>query len=209
MEENIAILIADLSGYTALTETHGALSAADMIDRFMEIVNKSLIGDSKLHSRTGDEVVIVSPSADDLITTAILLIQSTSGERNFLQVHGGLHYGPILKRNENYFGTTINLASRIAASAGAGKFCCSSSYLDALKNKSAFTFHSKGRQRFKNLSEEPEVSELVISDLTSFHIDPTCKMLVNEHENAVPHPTDPEVYFCSKHCLDIYLKTHS
>jgi class 3 adenylate cyclase len=27
MEENIAILMADLSGYTALTETHGAVSA--------------------------------------------------------------------------------------------------------------------------------------------------------------------------------------
>jgi len=38
MEENIAILIADLSGYTALTETHGAASAADIIDKYIQIV---------------------------------------------------------------------------------------------------------------------------------------------------------------------------
>ncbi len=30
MERNVAILMADLSGYTALTETHGSVSAADL-----------------------------------------------------------------------------------------------------------------------------------------------------------------------------------
>ena len=43
MEENLAILMADLSGYTALTETHGAVSAANLIDRYVEIVEKCLV----------------------------------------------------------------------------------------------------------------------------------------------------------------------
>jgi hypothetical protein len=30
MEQNITILIANLSGYTALTETHGSVVAADL-----------------------------------------------------------------------------------------------------------------------------------------------------------------------------------
>jgi len=37
MEENIAILMADLSGYTALTETHGLSLAADLIDRYVKL----------------------------------------------------------------------------------------------------------------------------------------------------------------------------
>jgi len=45
MEQDIAILIADLSGYTALTETHGASSAADLVDKYVEIVNNSLAGE--------------------------------------------------------------------------------------------------------------------------------------------------------------------
>jgi class 3 adenylate cyclase len=44
MEENIAIMMADLSGYTALTETHGPSSAADLIDKYMEIVETCLVG---------------------------------------------------------------------------------------------------------------------------------------------------------------------
>ena len=45
--EKIAILIADLSGYSALTETHGAVSAADLIDKYLGIVEDCLVGDSK------------------------------------------------------------------------------------------------------------------------------------------------------------------
>src|SRR6187431_177061 len=101
MEENIAILMADLSGYTALTETHGAASAADLIDRYVEIVEDCLIGDSKLQERVGDEVMIVSSSADFLLSTAALIIKKTSKEENFLQVHGGLHYGSVLKKNNS------------------------------------------------------------------------------------------------------------
>ena len=53
MEQDIAILIADLSGYTALTEIHGSLSAADLIDKYVDIVNASLIGDSRLQEFLG------------------------------------------------------------------------------------------------------------------------------------------------------------
>lgn len=204
MEQNIALLIADLSGYTALTETHGASSAADLVDQFIEITCACLTGDSHLHDRVGDEVIIISSSADDLLTTAIMLMQNTAGVNNFLQLHGGLHYGKILKRDNNYFGTTINLASRIASKATPGTFWCSEDYIKALTNQHAFKFESKGRHRFKNLSDENEVFELIIDNPKSFHIDPVCRMLINEKENAVPHPHEHTVFFCSSHCRDIY-----
>src|SRR6478672_10774878 len=117
MEENIAILMADLSGYTALTETHGAISAADLIDKYIQIVEDCLVGDSHLKERTGDQVMIVSASPDCLLSTAVTIMKNTSQEENFLQVHGGLHYGNVLKRNNSYFGSAINLTARIAAKA--------------------------------------------------------------------------------------------
>jgi hypothetical protein len=46
MEQELAILIADLSGYSAMTEIHGSFSAADMIDKYITIVNDSLVGNS-------------------------------------------------------------------------------------------------------------------------------------------------------------------
>src|SRR4249919_3316725 len=117
MEKNVAILMADLSGYTALTEVHGALSAANLIDRYIAIAENCLVGDSRLHQRTGDELMFVSDSPDAMLATAKRLAVATAGEAYFLQVHGGLHYGKLLKRGGNYFGTAINLTARIASKA--------------------------------------------------------------------------------------------
>ena len=137
MEQNIAILVADLSGYTALTETHGALSAADLIDRYIEIVNNSLVGDSYLHERVGDEVMIVSASPDNLLSTAAVLLSNALQQYKFLHIHGALHYGKVLKRNNSFFGSAINLTSRIASQAKPGIFLCSDDLLNALTDKNA------------------------------------------------------------------------
>lgn len=208
MEQDIAILIADLSGYTALTETHGSFTAADMIDKYVEIVNDCLAGDSVLHQRVGDEVMIVSTSADDLARTAILLIERCSAQHNFLQLHGGLHYGKVLQRSNHYFGAAINLTSRIASNAAKGTFWCSHQFINALQEKDKFTFRSQGKQSFKNISEENEVLELVIDTVKPFHIDPVCKMLIHKKETAVRHPQQ-DIFFCSANCRDIYLKQFS
>jgi class 3 adenylate cyclase/YHS domain-containing protein len=204
MEENIAILMADLSGYTALTETHGASGAADMIEKYLGIVRDCLVGDCHLHGVVGDEVVVVSNSPDHLIYTALLLIQNTSNEDNFLQVHGGIHFGKILKRNNNYFGTTINMASRITNKATPGTFWCSREFVTALSNQSAFTFQPKGKHRFKNLSKESEMFELVTDHPKALYIDPVCRMVISKEENAIQHSDAPDIFFCSTNCLDIY-----
>lgn len=202
VEENIAILIADLSGYTALTETHGAASAADLIDKYVEIVEACLVGDSELIERTGDEVMIVSSSADFLLSTAALIIQRTSKEENFLPVHGGLHYGNVLKRKNGYFGAAVNLTARIAAKANPGTFWCSTDFNDALTDKFTFRLEPKGKHRLKNINEEKELAEVLIVPVDSLVIDPVCRMLILDKTIAVQHPEIAGLFFCSQACLD-------
>jgi class 3 adenylate cyclase len=209
MEHKIAILIADLSGYTALTETHGPATAADMIDKFLGIVENCLVGDCTLHQRVGDEVLIVSPSPDNLLTTAVMLIQKCAVEHHFLQLHGGLHYGELLKRNDHFFGSPLNLTSRIAAKASKGSFWCTREFRDQLKNPSEFTFLSKGKYHFKNVTGEIEVFELQVGNTITFDIDPVCRMVIQKRENAIPHPTQKNLFFCSEDCLYIYSNTLS
>jgi adenylate cyclase len=205
MEKNIAILMADLSGYTALTETHGSVAAADIIDKYLGIVENCLVGDCRVHERTGDELMIVSTSPDFLLATALTIGKNTSNEENFLLVHGGLHYGKVLMRGNSYFGTAINLTSRIAAKANAGTYWCSEEFANALSDKSMCTLTKKGNQLFKNINKEREVFELCIEDRRTFHIDPVCRMMILDPKNAIPHPTDDNQYFCSSDCLEIYI----
>lgn len=199
--------MADLSGYTALTEIHGSVAAADLIDKYIGIVENCLVGDSKLHERTGDEIMIISASPDCLLATALLIGTHISNEENFLQVHGGLHYGKVLKRANSYFGSAINLTSRIAAKANAGTYWCSEEYVNALSYKSVFTLKSKGNHHFKNISKEKEVFELCIEERKAFYIDPVCRMQILDPNNAIPHPTEGNRYFCSSNCLQNFMTT--
>jgi adenylate cyclase len=60
----VAILMADLSGYTAATEIHGAQSAFNLIQTYLRIADESLHGQSKILERIGGQIVIVSETAD-------------------------------------------------------------------------------------------------------------------------------------------------
>ncbi len=208
MEKNIAILMADLSGYTALTETHGSVSAADLIDKYVRIAKNCLVGDTKLHQRTGDEIMFISDSPDFMLATALKLEANTANEENFLQVHGGLHFGKVLKRADNYFGSAVNLVSRIAAKSVAGTFCCSEEFVTSIADKSVCTFKSNGYHRFKNINEEKEIFELGIERAKTNYIDPVCRMLILNPQNAIHQPNKDEIYFCSSECLEVYQEVH-
>ncbi len=207
MEKDIAILMADLSGYSALTETHGPVSAADLIDKYIHIAENCLVGDCKLHQRTGDEIMFVSDSPDFLLATALKLEANIVGEDNFLQVHGGLHFGKVLMRGDHYFGSTVNLVSRIVAKATAGTFWCSDDFVNSITDQSLCTFTSKGKYLFKNMSEEKEVFELSTKKAKAGYIDPVCRMLILHPKNAIRYPGEDELYFCSQQCLEIYKAT--
>ncbi len=209
MEKYIAILMADLSGYTALTETHGAMLAADLIDKYIHIAKNCLVGDSKLHQRTGDEIMFVSDYPDNLLATALNLEANTTNEENFLQVHGGLHFGKVLKRADNYFGSTVNLVSRIAANAIAGTFWCSGDFVNSLKDKSICAFKSKGNHLFKNINGPKEIFEVTMEKTKTNYIDPVCRMLIVNPQNAIHHPNEEELYFCSSQCLEEYQANRS
>ena len=202
MEKELAIMIADLSGYTALTEVHGAHQAADLIEKFVELVEESLIGSSYLQERRGDEVLVMAEQPEDLLATSYLLHQRTACMHGFLQLHGGLHFGSLLERKGNYFGTAINFTARIASVASPGHFWCSNHFRQQIRRD---VFRSKGTFSLRNLEEAYELFEIIMEPVSFLAVDPVCRMLIMEKEKAFSHPDALEVYFCSEECLGIFL----
>lgn len=189
-----------------MTETHGPTSAADIIDKYMDIVSSCLYGSSRLHERTGDAVMVVAENPDELMETARLILQHTAPVHHFLQVHGGIHYGSVLKRGNGYFGSAINVTARIAAKADPGSFWCSADMAAMLQNPAAWLLKPKGKHSFKNVAGELELWELTHNQ-PRFFIDPVCKMMIHDPAAAVPHPAQQQLFFCSHYCLETYLKS--
>jgi adenylate cyclase len=205
MSRDVAILMADLSGYTATTEIHGSESALEIIKTFMRIAGESLHNTSRILERIGDQIVIVSESADDAAITANKLLSRCHKEINFLPIHVGLHYGTVLQSEGSFYGTVINVAARLASEANKGEILCSEAFTNALIDKQDFMFGEFRSLKFKNIMHPIRVAVLMGVDIHPLHnLDPVCKM------NLGPNATHSVVYegiiyhFCSEECMHIF-----
>jgi class 3 adenylate cyclase len=208
-ELEASFLIADLAGYTSLTETHGDLLAVNIVYRYMEILKSCLNPDSKFVERIGDEVLIMSVNPKDLLLTAINLLNAIENENDFPSIHIGLHFGKILIREGKYFGTTLNLTSRISSHSTGGQILCSREMVDLIGNQNDFDFIKLGDIRFKNISNPVEVFEVKVKHgAIHLAIDPVCKMQVNKKDTqSIISLRDTTFYFCSRDCSKKFLNS--
>jgi len=207
-ELKTSFLIADLAGYTSLTETHGNLSAAKLVLRYVEIVKMSLKGDSFLKDKIGDEVLIVSTDPINLLDTAIELVKNIEREPEFLTVHIGINTGEVIEHEGNYFGSAINLCSRISSYSRGGQILCSMATVNEVKNSKKHQFIKVGDIKFKNVSKAVSVYELVLNfQKNKILIDVVCKMQIDQENPPANVIYDDKPYhFCSFACLEKFIK---
>jgi adenylate cyclase len=204
LEKEIAILMADLSGYTAMTEVHGGASAAKIVSKYMQLVEQSLCGSTAIMQRIGDQVVMISEVPIDIVATGEKLL-TIAHEHHFLSIHMGIHYGPILITDGNLFGSPINVASRIMNLASRGQILCSSALVNTIPDESNFKFVSIGKHKLKNVLGHIEVFELSTTQSNPFHIDPVCHMLVDpQKEDYIVTYQNETFHFCSTHCMTLF-----
>jgi class 3 adenylate cyclase len=202
-----SFLIADLTGYTALTEAHGDFSAAQTINRYNEIVKGLLTKDVKIYQQVGDEIFLISFNPKSLIHYAIKLISKVEKESHFPSIHAGLHHGTVIKQDEKIFGAAINLTSRIASYAQAGKILCSKSFKDSVKDLD-ISFKSLGEKKFKNVVKTVEIFEIKTNLHTEevWYTDPVCRMHISENTAPAKLPFKKKtIYFCSFECAKNFI----
>ena len=206
MEKEIAILMADLTGYTAMTDVHGGASAAKIVGKYMEIVDAALHGDTKVMQRIGDQVVMIAEDPNDLLETSRKLNVLTREEHHFLSIHAGLHFGRILIENNNLFGSTINIAARIMNIACGSQILCSSIFLSRLSTDSQKLFRSIGVYKLKNVMTTVELFELIHAPVGEVYIDPVCHMHIDPMKQTRFSDYQGVTYhFCSDYCKSLFL----
>lgn len=196
-------LIADLSGYTALTEAHGSISAAQIVKRYIEIVQECLQEDSQLVETIGDEVIIVGNDTVSLIQVALSLREKVENEPNFPAVHIGIHAGYVLEQDGQFFGSAINVASRTAAHARAGQILGTEAAMELVADKSKISYLPLGEMHFKNIAEPISLFEIATGYSTSnINVtDPVCRMQLKP--DTAPGRLNYQgqnYFFCSFEC---------
>ena len=200
----------DIAGYTALTETHGEVAAADLVDDFGELVRASLRQSGHLQSLTGDCAFLIFSDPISALAALSELYASIADRAEFPVVRAGLHHGPALHRGNRLFGTAVNLAARVAAQATGGQILCTNSVADALVRAGIanLAIQHKGLVSLRNLAEPVDLFEVVLAGCArEFAIDPVCKMQVDTRRAAGDlHFGGKTYWFCSLACVERFAR---
>jgi adenylate cyclase len=116
-----AMCFLDLTGYTRLTEEQGDRAAAALATSLADLVEQvSLPHDGQPVKWLGDGVMFHFRRPGQAVVAALEMVERTS-QAGLPEAHVGLHAGPVVFQDGDYFGRTVNLAARIAAHAGPGQ----------------------------------------------------------------------------------------
>ena len=196
----------DIAGYTALTDTHGEAAAADLMDDFSGLIRTAVEPLGHLQSLEGDCAFFVFSDPSVALTALVALYRAIADRQNCPVVRAGLHHGPALRRGGRYFGSTVNMAARVAAQATGGQILCTKPVADMLGRTAnpdiALSF--QGEATLKNLPVPVGVYEIALTGTArSYVIDPVCKMQVDLRRAAGQLRVDGRSYwFCSLSCVE-------
>jgi class 3 adenylate cyclase len=147
-----AAVFADLSGYTALTEASGDEIAADVAMAFAELVNEVATRHrGSVVKLLGDGVLLHFVDPGDAVRASLELVVEAPAH-GLPPTHIGVNAGPMLYDQGDYFGRTVNVASRIASHAEPGRVYVGESLIGAVP-QDGFTLSELGAFELKGLSE--------------------------------------------------------
>jgi adenylate cyclase len=156
-----AVVFVDLTGYTRLTEEHGdevAVRFASTLQREAEAVATE--NDGRLVKLLGDGAMLRFPDAERGLMAALTLVKA-------LNVHGklpsraGVHAGPLIERDLDLFGRTVNLASRLAQAAGPSEVLVSEAVRDSVHSPKV-TFEQADVTVLKGITERAPLFRAVV-----------------------------------------------
>ena len=133
IEQLPAIGFLDLTGYTSLTEEQGDVAAADLAQELTKVVQRtSFRHGGKPVKWLGDGVMLHFTEPGPGVVAALEMVESV-GQSDLPPAHVGLAAGPVLFQDGDYFGRTVNVASRIAEYARPGEVVVNQSVLDSAR----------------------------------------------------------------------------
>ena len=155
-----AVLFADIVGYTALMQTNEPKALATL-NKFKTTLDTQVPAHhGEVINFYGDGCLSTFSSAVDATACAKSLQQAFQTEPQ-VAVRIGIHMGDVVFKEDNAFGDTVNIASRIESMGIAGSILLSNTVWNQIKNQATFDVSPLGKFEFKNVEEAMPVYALI------------------------------------------------
>ena len=158
-----AILFVELSGFHDLLERNES-AAIKLLGPWRSAADPVIAGHGgELVDATGDELLVIFPSAVAALKCAIDLREAArglpAGPEGRLEPRAGIHLGEIWRDESRVYGNGINVAARVKAEAGPGQILVSEDIWRQVSNKLDLPIRAIPDRHLKNIERNLAIYE--------------------------------------------------
>jgi len=171
----LVILFADISKSSCIYECLGDHAAQEMIGRVLTRLSDEAGKFRGWVIKTlGDAVMCAFESPDSAVEAGKAMLQAmnqpfdVASDLPVINIHIGIHYGPVIEENDDIFGDAVNVAARVVDYANPRQIVVTRQVVDGLSKGSAHSSKYLTHITAKNITGTLEVFEIVfeIQDTT-------------------------------------------
>jgi len=199
------VAFVDLAGFSAIADVYGDASAIAVLGLFEELVREALGGLGPPIKWIGDEVMFGFPDPATGLQVLGRLLPACRREPRIPLTRTALNHGPVLRRGNDLFGSTVNIAARIAAFASPGQLLATEP-VATIATASGIVARAMGEVPLRSIADHVPLYSIDMAPASDpAWIDPVCKMHAPYAAYRRSAPVGP--WFCSERCAEAYRRS--
>jgi class 3 adenylate cyclase len=157
LDGTVTIMFSDLCDYSGITDRLGDTAAHELLREHAQLVRRQIeIHGGREVKANGDGFMVAFPSVVRAVRCAVALQRSLVEHSDQqaaepVRVHIGIHVGEVVRDGDDFLGSTVIIASRLADMAGPGEILVSSVARELAQGSREFTFSSPRTVTLKGL----------------------------------------------------------
>lgn len=158
---DVAVAFADLVGYTKLGERVPSAELGEIATRLADLATLSIVRPTQMVKTIGDAVMFVSWEVDAMLDTILALVAAVDAEgEDFPPLRVGIAHGPATPRGGDWFGSTVNLASRVTDAGKPGRVHATEHVVEIADER--FEWKRSRRRSFKGIDGKLRLYSLTL-----------------------------------------------
>lgn len=153
----VTIAFADLVGFTRLGEVLPPEQLEQLAQRLADLARDVAIAPVRFIKTVGDEVMLVCPDPAPLLDAVLDLVGATGADDQFPRLRVGVASGLAVSRAGDWFGSPVNLASRVTGVARPGAVLVSESVREEIGDSGGVAWSYAGAHRLKGIKDKVEL----------------------------------------------------
>ena len=150
----VTIAFADLVGFTKLGEVVSPEDLGQLAGRLGHLARDVTAPPVRFVKTIGDAVMFVCPNPAPLLDVVLKLVDAVDTDNDFPRLRAGVASGMAVSRAGDWFGSPVNVASRVTNVARPGTVLAADSVWDVVGETGEFDGSFAGARRLKGIKNE-------------------------------------------------------